>query len=427
MIRSSKHPIKYTNQGKLSTLAAFNQEYRRVAQLYLDYLWSNPIVVNGRVLDISNQQYNCPTYLPTEIINSVTTTLYARALKCCSTQVCGIIKAILEKPRKRLYMLKKLQAEGKDYSNLQRKIDRHPITKPDISNIKPELNSICCDYLELDDGEFNGFIQLKCLGKDFGVIRIPIKYHRQSNKWHKKGRLLTSFLVDDDTITFRWDVKAKPKKSKGLVVGADQGMKDILTLSNGKVTQQTNNHGYTLEAILQILKRKRKGSKAFDRTQTHRKNFINWSINNLNLKGIKQINLERIVNIGKGRRQSRLLSHWTNTEIRDKVVKRCEELGVQVQLQSSTYRSQRCSQCGLVRRSNRKGKEYKCKGCGFVCDSDLNAAKNHEVILPELPFDIRSSKLNIKGFYWLVTGMFSLDGEEFTVPLSTIQGNVIKR
>ena len=107
---------------------------------------------------------------------------------------------------------------------------------------------------------------------------------------------------------------------------------------------------------------------------------------------------------------NRKMSHWTNTLIRDKVESLCEELGVQVKHQSSTYRSQRCSECGMVRKGNRKGKTYTCKNCGLVIDSYYNASKNHEISLPEIPYGFRNLKLNRKGFFWLETGLFDLEG-----------------
>jgi hypothetical protein len=81
------------------------------------------------------------------------------------------------------------------------------------------------------------------------------------------------------------------------------------------------------------------------------------------------------------------------------------------------YRSQRCSECGLVRKTSRKGKIYNCKSCGFVCDADLNAAKNHEQNLPILPFSLRKLKMNLgEGFYWNSSGLTLFDGTEFRVP-----------
>jgi hypothetical protein len=63
----------------------------------------------------------------------------------------------------------------------------------------------------------------------------------------------------------------------------------------------------------------------------------------------------------------------------------------------------------VVLKSNRKGKEYTCKHCGCIIDADYNAALNHEIELPEIPYDIRKLNLNRKGFYWLETGIFDLD------------------
>jgi transposase len=426
MIRISSHTTKFAHQSKRNNLRLFLDEYRRMAQVYLDYLWDHPNIFNGKTLDVTNQKYDCPTFLTADINTKLntTTTLSARALKCCSTQVCGIVKAVLEKPRKRLYILTKLTKEHQDVTQLRNKITKHPITKPVVKGLKAELNSICCDYRDTQK-YFNGYLQLHALGKTFGKIRVPIKHHRQSRKWCQ-GILLKSFLVSEDTINFRWELAAPKERTAGIILGADQGYKTVVTLSNGVITQQQDRHGHTLETITKRLTRKTKGSKAFGRTQQHRKNFINWSVNHLNLDNVKQLNLEKIVNIGYKRRQSRLMSHWNNTLIRDKLQKVCEENGVRLVLQTSVYRSQRCFNCGLVRKSNRKGKLYTCKTCGYESDADLNAAKNHAILLPELPFGLRNLKLNIKGFLWKETGVFNLDGTALTVPFSTTKADDIK-
>jgi len=44
-------------------------------------------------------------------------------------------------------------------------------------------------------------------------------------------------------------------------------------------------------------------------------------------------------------------------------------------------------------------------------DADLNAAKNHEISLPEIPYDLRNLNLNRKdGFMWREDGFYDLDG-----------------
>ena len=193
-------------------------------------------------------------------------------------------------------------------------------------------------------------------------------------------------------------------------------------MSNGVVTSKTDSHNHSLESIAARLSRRRKGSKGFRRAQEHRRNFINWSINSLNLDGVREIRLERIVYINHGKRTSRTMSHWTSTLIRDKILSLCEILGVQVVEQDSAYRSQRCSRCGQVRRANRRGKSYSCANCGLGIDADLNAARNHEADLPAIPFGLRGSGRNLgKGFLWKPEGFFTMAGDEFTVPRSKIE------
>ena len=141
--------------------------------------------------------------------------------------------------------------------------------------------------------------------------------------------------------------------------------------------------------------------------------IINWSINQLNFKGIKKLRIEKLRDVRKGKNKGRFMSHWTYPDILDKLKRRCEEQKVSAVEQCCVYRSQRCSMCGLVRKSQRKGKVYSCD-CGYCDDSDINAARNHEVELPSVSH-LRHLGYNIKGFYWKPDGIFDLDGNELTV------------
>ena len=432
MIKTSTHTVKFSNKNKKTQLASFLKEYRRVAAVFLDLLWGSPFEWETssakKTLDISKQLYDCPTFISTKDL-AIETTLSARALKCCSTQVCGIIKAATEKPRKQQYMLAKLTAEGKPTKYLVKAMAKTKVVKPNISNIKAELNSICCDYQETPNfnaspNHFNGFLRLKSLGKTFGHIRIPIKYHRHSLKLQSKStKLLNSFLVSNNSIDFRWEIPTKPKRTKGAAVGADQGKKDLLTLSNGVTTPKYDRHGHSLDSILAKLARKKKGSRAFGKAQVQRKNFSNWSVNQLDWAGIQILKLEKIININYKRRTSRLMSHWSNPEIRDKIIDKCEEEQVALVFQPSAYRSQRCSSCGWVQKANRNSKKFKCKSCQEVSDADLNAAKNIALDLPTISYAFRKQKHNSKGFFWNPTGI-TFAGGALTVPPSKKQATV---
>ncbi|HUS50234.1 MAG TPA: zinc ribbon domain-containing protein, partial [Candidatus Paceibacterota bacterium] len=100
------------------------------------------------------------------------------------------------------------------------------------------------------------------------------------------------------------------------------------------------------------------------------------------------------------KRTSRFMKHWTYPLIFAKLSSLCEESGVQISYINSTYTSQRCSQCGWVRKTNRKESQFKCTLCGFASDADLNASKNISLNLPAINKEKRLSKSNRTGFYW---------------------------
>lgn len=423
MVRSEQVTVKFANTGKKIFVEEFLVEYRRVANLLMDYYFTNGLNSDGIVFSIPDKKYDFPSMLQKkDLPENIDTFLSGRALKCLTTQVCGIIQGLFAKRKKQIFIKEKFEKEGKKLPKKLLERIEGKLSKPDCSFINAELNSICCSFTK-DNRHFNGFITLSSLRSDIRgfEVQLPVKFHRNLNKWNKKGEMLNSFLVSEKTINFRFRVEPKVNESTK-VVGADQGLKTVLTLSDGTKTPDTDSHNHSLESIILKMARKRKGSKAFGKAQDHRENYINWSINQLNFSNLKEIKLEKVVNINFGKRVSRKMQAWTNTKIRDKVIRFAEEHDVHVVLQDCTYRSQRCSCCGLVRKANRKGKIYSCKKCGNTMDADLNASKNHEQILPDLPWTIRNHKLNLKdGFYWKPEGLFNYDGTALTVPFSIIK------
>ena len=144
----------------------------------------------------------------------------------------------------------------------------------------------------------------------------------------------------------------------------------------------------------------KKGSKGYLKVQTQRTNFINWSINQLNFSDVKVLRLEDIKNVRKNVRTSKFLNRWTYTEIKSKLESTCEEFGVQIEYVNPTYTSQRCSSCGWVRSSNRKGKLFRCEKCCYTADSDLNGSINIAADLIAISNKERLLCKNRTGFYW---------------------------
>ena len=425
VIRTSRHQLKNANPGKLNELFRFVDEYRRVAKVYLDHFWDNGIHLSTEKNDYhfnAKRELNCPSMISTvEIDKTFETFLTARARKCCAAQTLGVIKASTEKQRKRIFVARETRSKRlKVPRKLKKALFKNRPTKPDVSRINPEINSICLDFQE-DDRHFGGWLKLKSFTNEQRnhSVNFPIKFHRHSNRMKKQGTMMTSFLLTKGFVDFRWEIikKAKKKKSKtNNLVGADQGETTVLSLGDGQETPETDCHGHSLDSILERLARRRKGGKAFRRSQDHRRNFINWSINQLNFNKIDRINFENLKNLRRGRKVSRKMSHWVYRLIRDKVEQRCEMEEVLLVPDPPTYMSQRCSECGFVLKSNRRGKEFLCKNCGHLDDADFNAAKNHQQGLSRLPWTLRSSKLNRIGFFWNSDGIFDLEGEALAVP-----------
>ena len=397
MIGSTRHSYTFANKDKQDRLFAFLEEYSRVCIASIDFLWDN-----------LNEKLELPKFLDYNTI-PVETDLGRRALQCAVNQAGGIIRSAIEKQRRRNWV-----KENKNVKDVK-------FSKPKLAFVDPQLNSNCVDFEIDEEGHFEGFVRIRYVGSAYGQILLPINKSSQYDKWKidRKATLCSSLKLFKDRFQLAWEWERSPREQGDKVIGIDQGMKDLCTLSDGQTTPKICPHGHSYESIINKLSGKKKGSKAFKKACTHKKNFVNYSINQLNFKDVKEVRLEKVVNIRLGTKTSRSMSHWSNPEIRDKIKRRCEELEVPVVEQSCAYRSQRCSNCGLVRKANRKKKVYSCKGCSFEADADLNAALNHEQDLSPVPLAFLGQKLNLgDGFYWKPDGFYETDGSELIVQSS---------
>jgi putative transposase len=171
-----------------------------------------------------------------------------------------------------------------------------------------------------------------------------------------------------------------------------------------------------MKSIINKICRKKKGSKAFWRAKEHQKNYINWSLKQLNLSNIKEIRVEKISNFRHKKNVGKFLNQFGEKLIRSKLIDVAQQCGVRIVEQQSAYRSQRCSKCGYVDRKNRSGKNFSCKHCSFQIDADLNASLNHEINLPSSEnIRLLVKNKNIK-FFWKEEGFYDLQGQELTVP-----------
>lgn len=396
MIRSTTSSIKFSNTGKLQTIHQFIDEYRRVVSQFVDLLWCMEKI---------------PSLLPKEITSQVETWLSARMLQCAGKQASGIVRGTQTKQKRRLFVINKLK-EQKLYvkaRKLQRIYDENSISKPNINEVCPELDSRFVSVDLENSTSFDGWVHFGSIGNKI-KLDIPFRKSKHFNKMLSKGELKTGIRLSKNQMTFMFDLPEVEKKESGDIVGIDIGQTTTISCSNGYLSSK-NQHGHDLASITNKLCRKKKGSKGFRKVEQHRKNYINWTINRLNLDSVKEVKLENIRNMRKGKRTNRRLSHWTYTDIFSKLEQKCLEQGVLVTKISPTYTSKRCSNCGWTRRSNRKGKEFRCTSCGYVTDADLNASRNIASNLKPIGYKKRQLYDIRTGFYWHEVG------EEPVVPL----------
>lgn len=383
MIRSSKITLNFTNNQKIESIQVFRDEYILVVRKFVDILW--------------NEEEVSPL-LPSSITKQVDTWLSARMLQCAGKQASGIVRGTKKKQEKRKHKIESFLAQGQKAKTdkLQKIYDSTTVTKPDITEVNPELDS---RFVKIDLNNkttFDGWITLTSIGNKL-KIQIPFKRHKHLNKLLKQGKLKLGVRLGKNDITLIVELPDADKRVVGSVIGIDVGQKSILSCSNGQqINQDKDNHTY--ESICDRLSRKKKGSKSFARTQKHRTNFINWAINQIQFNGIKRVNLEKIKHLRKGRRTSASLRHWNYAELFDRLEQKLETSGVLMSNVNPAFTSQRCSKCGWVEEGNRKGKVFCCQKCGYTADADFNASTNISLDLEVLPFKSKLQKA--KGFFW---------------------------
>ena len=419
MILTSKHSLSELNSGKLSLIQKFLSEYQKAVLFYVDYLFNNKIIWysnnNCRILNIKKDQLDCPSFISSSELIPENTNLSGRALKAASTQACGIIKSKVHKRRKLLYILNLKRNKHERCRDILKKLKKTIIKYPNISSVKAELNSICANFSENKTEYFDDVLILSCLGKYYGKIIVPFKHSEHSRSLQNNGKRLNSILLSEKYVYIRWQQKIPAIKKSGEIVGLDQGIKTCLTLSDGQSSIKLQ--GHDLDSITNKISRKVKGSKAFHKALEHRDNYIGWSVNQLNFSNIKQLRMEKVTNFRYKKRVSKKLNYFGEKVIMERCYKACQLAGVQLIEESSAYKSQRCSNCGIVLKSNRKGKRYCCKHCSFQADADFNSSLNQKANLPSLQKLLRYLD-NKRGFFWKAEGLFDLNGQELTVSIT---------
>jgi IS605 OrfB family transposase len=149
-------------------------------------------------------------------------------------------------------------------------------------------------------------------------------------------------------------------------------------------TSKGETFGQELESLYNKLSNKLRGSKAYKKLLIHKKNLINYYINQLDIVNVKEVVIEKLKKVKHKTKQKKSINtkfmnkmqYWSYRSVIDKLERFCEENGILLTKVNPAYTSQTCSSCGCVDKKSRNGELYNCQHCGYVNDADINAAIN---------------------------------------------------
>ena len=414
MILSSKIKFIDQNKNKIDQLELLHSEYIKCLNYYLDELWDKLNLDNYDFSKKSLRQYK---FYPDKKYNieKPVTPLSGRIIKSIQTQVIGMVKSRTKQLNSKYFVLEKLQKNKiKNKENIIRlqkliQIEKSKLKKPYISkNIMMELNSTNFKKVSNSTKTKDAIYQLcsiwntefKKKNKLTNKVNFVVNFHRHCNNLSNVGKEKTSYLVGRDCFNIRYVIHEKDNKYIGDIAAIDQGITNCITMIDnfGNVHQsKPNKHNYSLNKIIKIMTKKKRGSKNFSDQQNHRTNYVNWCINQLDLSNIKELRVENLQDIGRGRNRGLFLSYFPYVEIRIKLTRICQLNGVRLVWQDNKYRSQRCNSCGFVHKGNRSGDVFRCKSCNYTGQADINAALNHLANITPIGLNPLS---RTTGFYW---------------------------
>lgn len=337
IIRSTKCSLKFITASKLFKLDAILVEYGQTVNQFIDLFWPS-----------------CPNRaaLLKSIIDSVPSWLSFRLKKMAAQEAISMVLASKErwgdKAKKPIHKGQEMQISSNNAS------------------LNPSKRTSTFDH----------WLHLSCMGNKI-ILDLPIKRHKQFNKWSVKAKRLNSYIITRNYVQFCFEFDTGPKKkwNHNTTIGVDTGINALASLSNGR------QFGIDIKNHIERIKRCEHGSKGQLRASRALRQRIDEVAKQTiaeadllvveNLKGITQNTRRRL---GKNIRRS--IGRWNVRYWLTRLQQQCEENRVSFRTVSPYKTSQTCSACGHVDRGNRDGIEFSCLKCGFKTNADINAAMN---------------------------------------------------
>ncbi|MBB6062130.1 putative transposase [Thermosipho japonicus] len=238
----------------------------------------------------------------------------------------------------------------------------------------------------------------------YGLIFVPkfkegIKF-RLHRKITKDGKIKQATFIKTATnkyyVAIVFEVKdVKVQNTSTNILGIDLGIKDTITLSDGRKYSMPDLFEYEkrLKRLHKRLSRKQKGSKNRDKARLRLAKLyekianiksdwihkITHSLTSKNQVGkivVEALNIKGMVQNHKLAKHIHMQSWGKFKELLEYKAKRC---GIEIIKADRYYpSSQMCSECGYINKEvkNLSIREWTCLECGAHHDRDVNAAKN---------------------------------------------------
>ena len=336
--RSSKTTLKFITAKKRAVLDKIMDEYSRVVNIFIDDFW--------------NHSYGRKD-LVKEITNKPDSWLSSRMRQCAAREALGMVNSA-----KKLALVKDIAS-----------------VKPNHTGQKMTLSSQCIKIAD-DVNTFDLWITLYSIGQGI-KINIPLKKHRHMNFFASWNRSST-VVIHRDYIQFSFDTEIEPKVSEGSLIGLDIGINYLITTSEGQFV------GYKVRDLINIIKRKQQGSKAYKRAKKTLSYYLHKQVKDFFIAkpALRLIVVERLKGLKQGKQPQRskafrkTLSNWNYGELLNIIEMRTQENRVSFRSVNPYKTSQQCPNCSHTERGNRSNEKFCCLGCGYSEHADIVGAQN---------------------------------------------------
>jgi IS605 OrfB family transposase len=336
--RSSKTSLKFATSRKRDLLAKILAEYSRVVNFFITFLWDKNLMASA---------------LKKEIVNLPETWLSARMRQCAAREALAMIQAAREAA----------QAQGET-----------PL-QPVHTGKKMTLSS---QVVRIEEGRnsFDLWLVLRSIGDNL-KLSLPLRRHRHLNLF-QDWQMATSVVIHQDYVQLTFSTETGSKRVEGELVGIDLGMNHLLATSLGELL------GSEIKALIQVIKRRKQGSKGYQRAKKTLSYYLHQVIKDYFQQhpNLRLVVVERLKDLKQGKRPNqskglrRTLSNWNYREALDIIQLRSEESRASFRSVNPWKTSQQCPRCSHTERGNRQGEEFRCLRCGYSDHADLVAAQN---------------------------------------------------